>query len=237
LPLKKLTVEGTRINKFIANAGICNRRQADKHILAGKIKINGKVVTELGLKVMPNDEVFFESQLISTEQKLTYILINKPQDFTTKKISKNSIWQIAGNINSKNFEAVHHLSSVSCGLCMITNDNVLIDKFKNLPTKKLYYLQLKEELTTKELKNLETQLNKVKLNVQDINFVQNKPQSHIGIKLYDKTDISLFNIFKRLNLKVVKLDRVMFANITKKDLSRGRSRHLTTKEVITLKHF
>jgi len=235
--LEKPKIEGTRLNKYIANAGICNRRKADEHIAAGKVKVNGKTVTKMGIKVQPNDEVFFEDQLISAKQKALYYLINKPKDYASQKNSKKNIWQLISQIDHQNFIAPHPLSSTSCGLSLLTNDDILNSKFKSSAVKKLYYLQLEEELTNEELINLKDKLDKSRLKVAAINFVHDKPKSHIGIELYDKADNDILRLLMRSNLNVLKLDRVMFAGITKKDLSRGQWRHLTEKEIITLKHF
>lgn len=235
--MKKFTGENIRLNKYIANTGLCTRRKADEYIKAGKVKVNGKIVSELGIKVGENDEVSFQDQTISSNQKLTYLLINKPQNYASDKQSKKNIWQLINAQQSKHLFTFHPLSPISCGLSLVTNDKSLVNKLKNLVSKKLYYLQLEKTISDKELQQLKVLANKAGLKVQSVNFVLDKPMSHIGIELYDKTDVDLLNILKQLNLKVIKLDRVMFDGLTKKDLPRSRWRHLTQKEIITLKHF
>lgn len=235
--MKKSTKESIRLNKYIANAGLCNRRKADSHILAGKVKVNGKIVSKLGSKITHEDEVTFENKLISPKQKTVYLLINKPQNFTAFKSTKKNIWKLISEFDSKRLKILHPLKETSAGLILVTSDSTLIDKLIQTVTKKLYYLQLENPLENKELRQLEMSANKAGLNVQNIDFVQNKPKSHIGIEVYDKMDADLLKMLKQMNLKVLKLDRVMFGGITKKDLPRGRWRHLTEKEIITLKHF
>lgn len=235
--MKKPTKDGIRLNKYIANAGICTRRKADEHILAGKVKLNGKVVTKMGIRVQANDEVIFQEQIISHKQKPVYLLINKPQDFSSQKSSKKNIWQLLGEVDPKNLFIPHSLSAVSCGLSLLTNDVSLTEKLKETFTKKLYYLHLENELTDRQLLNFKNKLEKAKLKVEAINFVIGKPKSHIGIELFDQADKAILKLLVKLKLKILKLDRVMFCGITKKDLPRGKWRHLTAKEIITLKHF
>jgi len=235
--LKKENEEGTRLNKYIANTGLCNRRKADEYILGGKIKVNGIAVTEMGFKIQPDDEVAFNDRIISAKQKSIYLLINKPQNFTAFKSTQKNIWQLISEFNSKKLKILHPLKESSCGLLFVTSDSSVIEKLSEIPTKKLYYLQLEAPITKKELQQIKTGADKEGLKVQNINFVQDKPNSHIGIELYDKTDDTFLQLLKKLNIKCIKLDRVVYGNFTKKDLPRGRWRHLTEKEIITLKHF
>ena len=233
--------DGTvRLNKYIANAGICSRREADKLIEAGVVKVNGETITTLGYKVKPTDIVEVEGQKIKNEKKV-YILLNKPKDYlTTTKDPKNRktvMELIKGAVKERVFP-VGRLDRKTTGLLLFTNDGELADKLmhpkSNVP--KLYHVTLDRNFSgsdfEKLVKGIELEDGFIKPDA--LSYVMGK-KNELGIQIHSGKNRIIRRIFEHLGYDVIKLDRVMYAGLTKKNLPRGKWRFLTEKEVNFLK--
>ncbi len=230
--------EGTRLNKYLANAGICSRREADKFITAGVVKINGKVVTELGTRVMPNDIVHYGDDLVKQEN-LVYVLLNKPKDFITTvddpQGRRTVMDLVAGACNERLFP-VGRLDRMTTGLLLLTNDGDLTKKLTHPKheVRKLYQVTTEKKIHASILEKIldGVTLEDTVVNADKANFLMDDT-SHktVGIELHSGKNRVVRRMFEAVGHKVVKLDRVMFAGLSKKGLPRGHWRFLTEKEV------
>ncbi len=240
---KKVEVEpdqGIRLNRFISNAGICSRREADKLIEAGEISINGKKVKELGVKVMKDDKVTHNGKPIKGEKKV-YILLNKPKDFiTTLKDThgRRIITDLIKGYVQERVYPVGRLDRMTTGLILLTNDGDLAKKLSHPSSQvpKIYSVVLTKKLTkAHELDILEG------LELEDGNFKPDKlaqlDESRLewGIEIHSGKNRIIRRLFEHLGYEVDKLDRVTYAGLTKKNVPRGKWRNLTEKEIIRLK--
>lgn len=233
--------DGTvRLNKYIANAGICSRREADKLIEAGVVKVNGETITTLGYKVKPTDIVEVEGQKIKNEKKV-YILLNKPKDYlTTTKDPQNrkTVMELIKDAVKERVFPVGRLDRQTTGLLLFTNDGELADKLmhpkSNVP--KLYHVTLDKNFSgsdfEKLIKGIELEDGFIKPDA--LSYVMGK-KNELGIQIHSGKNRIIRRIFEHLGYDVIKLDRVMYAGLTKKNLPRGKWRFLTEKEVNFLK--
>lgn len=231
-----------RLNKFIANSGLCSRREADMHISLGTIKVNGKIVTEMGYQVQPGDEVKFDGQRINAD-KPTYVLLNKPKGFlaSVKKGNyKKDVLELIARAAPFRIDPLHAMDRSTTGLLLFTNDQQMIAKLRNLNTrvKKIYQVVLDKNLTGEAVdkikKGIVVERNKV-LSVEDISFIHGQPKRVVGIEIHDQTYKAIHQIFDAVGYTIEQLDLVTYAHLTKKDLSRGRFRHLGEQEINLLK--
>jgi 23S rRNA pseudouridine2605 synthase len=234
------TSRGIRLNKYIANAGVCSRREADKLIESGVVKINGLIVSELGSRVQPGDVVSCGDQKLVNETP-RYVLLNKPKDYlTTTEDPENrkTVMALVKNACRERIYPVGRLDRQTTGLLLFTNDGELTKKLMH-PShrfKKLYHVSLDKNLTNEDLKKISTGLILEDGNapVDGISYVGDK-KDEVGVEIHIGKNRIVRRIFEHLGYKVVKLDRVMLGPLTKKDLPRGRFRMLTEKEVSYLK--
>lgn len=231
-----------RLNRYIANAGICSRREADKFITAGSVLINGKPVTELGYRVKPTDEVKFDGKTISAEKK-QYILLNKPKGFITTtqdEKGRKTVMELVANATDANIKPVGRLDRLTTGLLLFTNDGELTKKLTHPShgVRKIYHVVLDRKLNLVDFHKIQDGLTLEDgfIQVDEISFVENAPKNELGIKIHSGRNRIVRRIFEHLGYQVEKLDRVSFAGLTKKDLPRGHWRHLTPQEVINLKN-
>ena len=234
--------EPIRLNKFIAHAGICSRREADQLIQEGKIQVNEKVVRELGLKIHPQDKVKHQGKILQ-DQKQVYLLLNKPKDFiTTTKDPKNrkTVMDLVKKSGEQRLYPVGRLDRNTTGLLLFTNDGDLAEKLSHPSNqvKKLYQIDLDKPLQKDDLERLGqgVQLEDGIAFADSVAIVSGDKKS-IGLEIHSGKNRVVRRMFEALNYKVVKLDRVMYAGLTKKDLPRGHWRFLTKSEMIHLKHF
>lgn len=234
--------EDIRLNKFIANAGICSRREADKLIASGEVKVNGKTVTELGYKVKKQDMVNYKGKDIRPE-KFVYVLLNKPKGFiTTTKDPRDrkTVMELVKSACKERIYPVGRLDRPTTGLLLFTNDGDLAQKLahpsKSIP--KLYQVELDKKIKEEDLEAIEggTMLEDGELKVDDIAVVDEDLKT-IGIKIHSGKNRIIRRLFEHYGYTVMKLDRVVYADLTKKNLPRGKWRFLTEKEVIRLKYF
>lgn len=234
-------VDGIRLNKYIANAGICSRREADVFIAAGSATVNGKIVTEMGYRVKLTDEVRFDGSLISPEKK-RYVLLNKPKNFITTMEDdrgRKTVMELVGNASKERIYPVGRLDRNTTGLLLFTNDGELAKKLTHPKhnIQKIYHASLDKKLSNADLNKIAEGfiLDERKVIVDEISYIINQPKSEVGVKIHSGRNRIVRRIFEHFNYKVVKLDRVIFAGLTKKDLPRGHWRHLTEMEVNNLK--
>ncbi len=231
-----------RLNKYIADAGICSRREADKLIEKGNIRVNGKIVTQLGTKVSRDDVVVFEGKTLRSE-KLKYLLLNKPKGFITTSDdpqNRRTVMNLVEKACSERIYSVGRLDRNTTGLLLFTNDGELTTRLTHPKhgVKKLYHVVLDKPLLKNDLlrimEGIELEDGTVK--PDNINWVTDEmDKKHVGIELHSGRNRIVRRIFEQLDYEVIRLDRVIFAGLTKKDLPRGKWRFLEEKEVNILK--
>lgn len=233
--------EGIRLNKFIANAGICSRREADQHIADGKVKVNNKVVTELGFKVKPMDDVAFEGKPIKRE-KLVYVLLNKPKGFITTMDDpkgRKTVMDLVSAAGDERIYPVGRLDRNTTGLLLFTNDGELAKKLTH-PShkiKKIYQVELDKPITEEDFLKIQEGITLEDGEVKVDNLAILSPDAKsLGMEIRMGRNRIVRRTFEHLGYEVIKLDRTTFAGLTKKELARGKWRFLKEKEVINLKH-
>ncbi|QIX61526.1 pseudouridine synthase [Hymenobacter sp. BT18] len=234
--------ELTRLNRYIANAGICSRREADSLIAAGEIRVNGEVVTEMGYKVQPTDTVQYGKTNLNRE-KLVYVLLNKPKDFITTTEDpegRRTVMELVANASKERIFPVGRLDRNTTGLLLFTNDGEVAQKLSHPShkNKKIYQVELNKPLTEDHLRQITAglELEDGKAEVDDVAVVAGNAH-FVGVELHIGRNRIVRRIFEHLGYEVVTLDRVQYAGLTKKDLPRGKWRFLNEKEVIRLKYF
>ena len=237
---KQTNISGIRLNKFISNSGVCSRREADTYIEHGSVTVNGKLVTEMGYKVQPNDEVRFDGTSISPEKK-KYVLLNKPKNYITTMDDdrgRKTVMELVSNAASERIYPVGRLDRMTTGLLLFTNDGELAKKLTHPKhnVKKLYHASLDRKLDLKDLQKLrgEVIIEGKKVFIDAISYVEGRTKNEVGIEIHSGRNRIVRKIFEHVGYKVVKLDRVLFAGLTKKNLPRGRWRELTKQELTNL---
>lgn len=234
-------IDGIRLNKYISNSGICSRREADVFIAAGSASVNGKIISEMGYKVKTTDEVRFDGSLISPEKK-RYVLLNKPKNFITTMDDdrgRKTVMELVDNASKERIYPVGRLDRNTTGLLLFTNDGEIAKKLTHPKhnIQKLYHASLDKKLTNSDLNRIAEgfMLDDRRVLVDEISYIMNQPKSEVGVKIHSGRNRIVRRIFEHFNYSVTKLDRVVFAGLTKKDLPRGHWRHLTEMEVNNLK--
>ncbi len=237
----KLTSE-LRLNKYISNSGVCSRRDADIYIQSGNVKVNGVVVTEMGHKVKLTDDVVFDGVKLNPEKK-EYILLNKPKGFSTAgedELNVPSVLDLVKSATKSKIQPVGRMDKTTTGLLLFTNDTDVIRKFTepNQKTSKIYQVTLDKNLRYEDLEKITNGLiiDAHKIYVEEVTYIENQPKSEIGIKMKTSNIKIIRKIFEHLSYNVIKLDRVTFSGLTKKNLPRGNWRFLTEQEVINIKN-
>lgn len=230
-----------RLNKYISNSGICSRREADMYIKTGSVSVNGVVITEMGHKVKPTDEVRFDNEVINPEPK-RYVLLNKPKNFITTmddEKGRKTVMHLVDKACKERIYPVGRLDRDTTGLLLFTNDGELAKKLTHPKhnVKKLYRVSLDQKLDAKHLHQIgeNFELDGKMVYVDAISYIDNQPKTEIGIEIHSGRNRIVRRIFEHFGYKVTKLDRVIFAGLTKKNLSRGYYRMLTKQEVANLK--
>lgn len=232
--------EGIRLNKYIANSGLCSRREADTYISTGLVSINDKIITELGTKVYPDDIVKFNGETIRNEEKV-YIVMNKPKDFVTTVSdphAKDTVVGLVKNKCSARVFPVGRLDKATTGVLLLTNDGDMADKLMHpsYEKKKIYHVFLNKRLKGTDMAAL---LNGITLEdgfikADSISYVDND-ETQVGVEIHSGRNRIIRRMFEHLGYKIKKLDRVYFAGLTKKNLRRGQWRFLTKDEIAMLK--
>lgn len=236
--------EDIRLNKYVAHCGICSRRKADEHIKNGLIKVNGAIANEPGLRISPKDEVQFKDEVIKPEVRRVYVLLNKPKaTITTSSDEKGrkTVMDLIGTDVKERIFPVGRLDRETTGLLLLTNDGDLAKKLSHpsYNVKKIYYAILDKPITKNDLQKIREglELEDGKALVDGIDYVKGKSKNEIGIEVHIGKNRIVRRIFEHLEYEVVKLDRMYYGGLTKKDLPRGRYKFLSDKEIIMLKHF
>lgn len=231
-----------RLNKFIANSNICSRREADEFIQAGVVSVNGQVVTELGTKIVPaTDKVHFHDQLVSMEKKI-YILMNKPKNIITTlddPKERRTVLDLIKNACSERVYPVGRLDRNTTGVLLITNDGDLTSKLihPKYEKKKIYHVRLDREFESQDMEAIRRGivLEDGDIKADDISYVKEDNKKEVGIEIHSGKNRIVRRMFEHLGYKIVALDRVYFAGLTKKNLPRGKWRYLSESEVNFLK--
>ena len=233
--------EPIRLNKFLANAGVCSRREADSFIEAGVVKVNGQVVTELGTKIKRSDSVLFHDQLVSIEKKV-YILLNKPKDYVTTSDdpqNRKTVMDLVKGACRERIYPVGRLDRNTTGVLLLTNDGELASKLTHpqYMKKKIYHVYLNKNVTAADMRMISDgiQLEDGEIHADAIEYASETDRKQVGIEIHSGRNRIVRRIFESLGYKVIKLDRVFFAGLTKKNVRRGDWRYLTEQEVNMLR--
>ncbi|WP_288317268.1 pseudouridine synthase [Xylanibacter muris] len=233
--------EPIRLNKFLANAGVCSRREADEFIQAGVVSVNGTVVTELGTKVLRNDVVKFHDQIVNIEKKV-YVLLNKPKDYVTTSDDpqqRKTVMDIVKNACSERIYPVGRLDRNTTGVLLLTNDGNLASKLTHpkFLKKKIYHVYLDRNITAHDLQQIRDgiMLEDGEIKADAVEYADATDKKQVGIEIHSGKNRIVRRIFESLGYRVTKLDRVQFAGLTKKNLRRGDWRYLTEEEVDRLR--
>lgn len=230
-----------RLNKFLANAGVCSRREADDFIQAGVVSVNGNIVTELGTKVLRTDTVLFHDQLVTIEKKV-YVLLNKPKDYVTTSDdpqNRKTVMDLVQDACRERIYPVGRLDRNTTGVLLLTNDGDLASKLTHPQylKKKIYHVYLDKNVTAADIKQIAEGINLEdgEIHADAIEYASETDKKQVGIEIHSGRNRIVRRIFEHLGYHVVKLDRVFFAGLTKKNLRRGDWRYLTEKEVNMLR--
>ena len=233
--------EPLRLNKFLANAGVCSRREADEFIQAGLVTVNGQVVTELGTKILRTDEVKFHDAVVSLEKKV-YVLLNKPKDYVTTSDDpqqRKTVMDLVKDVCPERIYPVGRLDRNTTGVLLLTNDGDLASKLTHpkFLKKKVYHVHLDKNITAHDLQQIRDgiTLDDGEIKADAVDYADERDKSQVGIEIHSGKNRIVRRIFESLGYRVTKLDRVQFAGLTKKNLRRGDWRFLTEKEVDMLR--
>ena len=237
---KKSNPDEIRLNKYIANSGVCSRREADTHIATGLVTVNGKVITEMGYKVKPGDEVRYDGARVNPEKK-AYVLLNKPKGFatTTSEGKGRTVMDLVANATTSRIKPIGRLGRNSKGLLLFTNDEVIVEKFTNSKNgvPRLFHIELDKNLKLEDLKKIQAGI-KIEgklIAVEEISYIDGASKNEIGLKIKNTGNTIIRSIFDYLKYEIVGLDCVAIGHLTKKDIPRGHWKHLTEQELNTLK--
>jgi len=234
----KKSANTTRLNKFIANSGICSRREADMFIAMGMVKINGKIIVEMGYQVQPGDDVRYDGRRIISD-KPAYVLLNKPKGFLAsikKGTYKKDVLELIENATPYRIDPVNAMDRTTTGLLLFTNDTELKIKLRK-PSRgllKIFQVVLDKNLVAADLDKIRAGvlIDKFdKIEVDSISFIKGETKRKVGLELTTERHRAIFHLFEKLGYKVEQVDRVVYAHLTKKDLPRGKWRHLNEREI------
>ena len=233
--------EPIRLNKFLANAGVCSRREADEFITAGVVSVNGVIVTELGTKIKRTDEVKFHDEPVSIERK-AYVLLNKPKDCVTTSDDPQerlTVMDLVKNACQERIYPVGRLDRNTTGVLLLTNDGDLASKLTHpsFKKKKIYHVWLDKNVSIEDMEKIANglELEDGEIHADAISYASEDDKSQVGIEIHSGRNRIVRRIFESLGYHVVKLDRVYFAGLTKKNLGRGKWRYLNEREVNALR--
>ena len=233
--------EPVRLNKFLANAGVCSRREADEFIQAGVVTVNGEVVTELGTKVLRSDVIRFHDDPVTLEKKV-YVLLNKPKDYVTTSDDpqqRKTVMDLVKNACPERIYPVGRLDRNTTGVLLLTNDGDMASKLTHPKylKKKIYHVYLDRNVTAHDLQRIAEGiiLEDGEIKADDVQYADPVDKKQVGIEIHSGKNRIVRRIFESLGYKVTKLDRVQFAGLTKKNLKRGDWRYLTEEEVDRLR--
>lgn len=238
---KSKSLEINRLNKYIANSGLCSRREADEFIKQGLVTVNGKVVSELGTKVSEKDVIKFKGKLLMKERKV-YVLLNKPKDYITTAYdpyAKKIVFDLLKYACKERIYPVGRLDRMTTGVLLLTNDGDLTKKLTHpkFNKKKIYHISLDKNLKKSDLVKISEgiDLEDGFISADAIAYIDPTDKKQVGLEIHSGRNRIIRRVFEHLGYRIVKLDRVYFAGLTKKGLQRGKWRYLTEKEIVMLK--
>jgi 23S rRNA pseudouridine2605 synthase len=227
-----------RLNKYISNSGLCTRREADDYIQSGRVFVNNKLVEKLGLKISLNDEVKVDGDLIYP-YKFHYLLLNKPLDFDFNISGKKNVLHLMSSLNAVNLRPIQPTVKQFSGLVLISNDNQfnnnISKRFNSF--KQLFHIRLKNVISIEDLHSIKNSPNSKNIEILSIDFVTDGLQNELGLEVSSGKQSSILNLFEKYNHKVISIDRVLLAGLSKKDLPRGKWRILKKQELVNLNSF
>jgi len=227
-----------RLNKYISNSGLCTRREADDYIQSGRVFVNNKLVEKLGLKISLNDEVKVDGDLIYP-YKFHYLLLNKPLDFDFNISGKKNVLHLMSSLNAVNLRPIQPTVKQFSGLVLISNDNQfnnnISKRFNSF--KQLFHIRLKNVMSIEDLHSIKNSPNSKNIEIISIDFVTDGLQNELGLEVSSGKQSSILNLFEKYNHKVISIDRVLLAGLSKKDLPRGKWRILKKQELVNLNSF
>jgi len=227
-----------RLNKYISNSGLCTRREADDYIQSGRVFVNNKLVEKLGLKISLNDEVKVDGDLIYP-YKFHYLLLNKPLDFDFNISGKKNVLHLMSSLNAVNLRPIQPTVKQFSGLLLISNDNQfnnnISKRFNSF--KQLFHIRLKNVISIEDLHSIKNSPNSKNIEIISIDFVTDGLQNELGLEVSSGKQSSILNLFEKYNHKVISIDRVLLAGLSKKDLPRGKWRTLKKQELVNLNSF
>jgi 23S rRNA pseudouridine2605 synthase len=240
-PLPTFNEEEIRLNKYLSNAGVCSRREADVLIQTGVVTVNGEFITELGYKIKPGDVVQYDGETINAEKK-RYVLLNKPKGFITTMDDprgRKTVMSLVKKACRERIYPVGRLDRETTGLLLFTNDGDMAKKLTHprYQARKIYHVETDKPIKKEDLEKLLSGvvLEDGKTSCDKVSYIDGGTEYEAGVELHSGKNRVVRRLFEALGYKVVKLDRVQFASLTKKDLPRGMFRHLTEQEVAFLK--
>jgi len=226
--------DGTRLNKFVANSGVCSRREADTYIASGLVTVNNKVVNTMGYLVKPGDKVKFDGRRLQQDPP-AYVLLNKPKAVasTTSESKGLTVMDLIANATKARVAPVGRLGRNATGLFLFTNDDRLMQKLHKKGLPRLFHVELDKNLKNEDLNKIREGLSIEGKNivVEEISYVANAAKKEVGLKIKNMGSSIIRELFEHLGYQVVRVDCVALAHLTKKDLPRGRYRHLTEDEI------
>ena len=227
-----------RLNKYISNSGLCTRREADDYIQSGRVFVNNKLVEKLGLKISLNDEVKVDGDLIYP-YKFHYLLLNKPLDFDFNISGKKNVLHLMSSLNAVNLRPIQPTVKQFSGLVLISNDNQfnnnISKRFNSF--KQLFHIRLKNVISIEDLHSIKNSPNSKNIEIISIDFVTDGLQNELGLEVSSGKQSIILNLFEKYNHKVISIDRVLLAGLSKKDLPRGKWRTLKKQELVNLNSF
>jgi len=240
-PLPSFNDQEIRLNKFLSNAGICSRREADVLIQTGVVTVNGKIVTELGFKISPTDVIQYDGETINAEKK-RYVLLNKPKGFITTMddpLGRKTVMSLVKSACRERVYPVGRLDRETTGLLLFTNDGDLAKKLTHprYQARKIYHVELNKPFKSDDFDTLlrGVDLEDGRSSADKISYIEGGTSREVGVEIHSGKNRVVRRMFEAIGYTVVKLDRVVFAGLTKKDLPRGMYRHLKEDEVSYLK--
>lgn len=233
-----MEIQLVRLNKYISNSGLCTRREADDYIQSGRVFVNNKLVEKLGLKISLNDEVKVDGDLIYP-YKFHYLLLNKPLDFDFNISGKKNVLHLMSSLNAVNLRPIQPTVKQFSGLVLISNDNQfnnnISKRFNSF--KQLFHIRLKNVISIEDLHSIKNSPNSKNIEIISIDFVTDGLQNELGLEVSSGKQSSILNLFEKYNHKVISIDRVLLAGLSKKDLPRGKWRTLKKQELVNLNSF
>ncbi len=227
-----------RLNKYISNSGLCTRREADDYIQSGRVFVNNELVKKLGLKISLNDEVKVDGNLIFP-YNFHYLLLNKPLDFDFNISGKKNVLNLLSSLNAVNLRPIQTTVKQFSGLVLISNDNQfnndISKRFNSF--KQLFHVKLKNVISIEDLNSIKNSSDSNNIEIISIDFVTDGLKNELGLEVSSAKLSSILNLFEKYGHKVVSIDRVMLAGLSKKDLPRGKWRLLKKQELINLNSF